>query len=75
MGTPMAMVNIVSLLASAVTYLSTPVIYNMTQQLAYPMWTTFAFCFFALVCGMMAGAVTIYGEKHALISVNFENLS
>jgi hypothetical protein len=69
MGTPMALVNITSLLASALTYLSSPILYNLSHQLSHPMWVSFVFCLLALVCGVMAGAITIYGEKHGLILV------
>lgn len=69
MGTPMALVNIVSLLVSTLNYLSSPILYNLNHQLGHPMWVSFAFCLFALICGILAGTITVYGEKRGLVGV------
>jgi len=69
----MALVNITSLLASALTYLGSPILYNINHQLSHPMWVSFVFCLLALVCGVMAGAITLYGEKCGLILVFLTN--
>jgi hypothetical protein len=70
MATPMALVTITSLLASTLSYMISPILYNIDHQLSYPMWVSFAFGLFGLVCGIIASTITIYGENKGLVNVN-----
>ena len=69
MGTPMALVSVTSLLASAVNYMVSPMLYNVNFQLAYPMWVSFGFCLFSLICGGFAAVLTIHGENMLIVDV------
>ncbi len=70
LGTPMAMVTIAGLLASASCYLLTPIIYNSTGSMAFPMWLALIFCAVAFGCCLAVRSITIYGESHGLINVS-----
>lgn len=66
---PMSIVAVISLVASASCYMLTPVLYNAGNGLGLPMWVSFAFCAFAMVCGFVAAGLTVYGENHGLVAV------
>lgn len=67
LGFPMAVVTLGDLLASALSYLATPFLYNVNNQLALPLWVGFLFCSLGFICGLLAGVVTKYGESKGVI--------
>lgn len=69
MATPMALVTITSLLASTLSYMLSPILYNVRRQLAYPMWVSFGFGVLGLACGIAASLITVYGENTGLVLV------
>eukprot|EP00826_Nyctotherus_ovalis_P005303 TRINITY_DN11196_c0_g2_i2.p6 TRINITY_DN11196_c0_g2~~TRINITY_DN11196_c0_g2_i2.p6 ORF type:complete len:104 (-),score=13.12 TRINITY_DN11196_c0_g2_i2:839-1150(-) len=71
MATPMALVTITSLLASTLSYMLSPILYNINRQLSYPMWASFGFGVLGLACGIAASLVTVYGENTGLVHVAF----
>ena len=69
MATPMALVTIVSLIASTTSYMISPLLYNIGNKLSYPMWVAFIFGLIGLICGICASTITVYGETAGLINV------
>ena len=66
---PMAIFAFIDLVASAGCYLTSPILYNVHNELALPLWVAFVFCSVSLICAFVALAITYYGETHGMVRV------
>jgi hypothetical protein len=69
MGTPIAIVSVLGLLSSSLSFLITQILYDIGKGLSLPLYTMAGVCAFGCICGCIAVALTWWGEQKGIVNV------
>jgi hypothetical protein len=69
MGFPMSIIEVFSLMSSVICYMLMPMLYNIYNSLALPLWLGFVLCLLGLGCSFYIYNLTIVAEEQGVIHV------